>query len=215
MISLDTQAVLLRAIREAPEDDLPRQAYADWLEETGQARLGQWTRSLMRHHAELPTDRNNGEFGMSYYHRPTVTEITKMVAHDSLRPERCCGRWYSRGFVWRVALPLDAFMEHAKALFDHHPITEVVLTDREPVQARENPTTPLPEWRWFRHDGRGDVGRGDVPATVWDRLMGGQVNKWNWVRWYTTREDALAALSRACVAHGRDLAGLPPLEGFS
>lgn len=45
----DTEAALLRAVCEAPDDDLPRLVYADWLDENGQGERAEWIRSEISH----------------------------------------------------------------------------------------------------------------------------------------------------------------------
>jgi len=39
----------LAAIRATPDDDLPRLAFADWLEEHGQAERAEWIRYMIPH----------------------------------------------------------------------------------------------------------------------------------------------------------------------
>lgn len=100
----------------------------------------------------------------------------------------------------------------AASLFAAHPVTRVVLTDREtdPIQhyARR-------QWCWYM--GAVDS-RATIPRGVFMELAGGDLERADeddpdtdaWVI-YRTPELARTALSAACVAHGRELAGLPPL----
>lgn len=120
----------------------------------------------------------------------------------------------SRGFVTTISLPLAEFTEaNARAIFSAHPATRVVLTCREPT--RVNVGKPL---TWWREAGAGEE-PGELPARLFDRLSAspevdpvpGSDEPTDLHCHYGTAEDALADLSRACVAWGRGLAGLPPL----
>jgi hypothetical protein len=111
-----------------------------------------------------------------------------------------------RGFVSSIRLTPEQFEQHAAELFSTHPITEVVLRDKEPYfndgydddEASEGYT-----WFHYRNDDEDSI-----PPEIFRELDGytsGGINCRN----YPTREAALAALSRACVRYGRRLAGLP------
>jgi uncharacterized protein (TIGR02996 family) len=119
---------------------------------------------------------------------------------------------FARGFVGELRLPTAAFLAHAPALFAAHPVTAVRLTDRRASRGV-----------WFANKGDDDfIRNGLEPADS------------NWLPWSVaihlgesyvtpyprferheweqeTPADADAALSAACVAYGRRLAGLPPL----
>ena len=118
---------------------------------------------------------------------------------------------FRRGFVARVEMPTDAFLAHAKALFSRHPVTEVMLADREPYPNGGGQV-------WY------DVGRDmksqSVPASVeiptfLFRLLSNWLPEYGFDRWraYPDEAAALVALSRACVRHGRAEAGLGEWEG--
>jgi uncharacterized protein (TIGR02996 family) len=115
---------------------------------------------------------------------------------------------FRRGFVGSLSLTLADFMTHAGAIFAAAPVEEVAITDRHPG-----------------HDARGYQGwwgtddlvvGGDniplrlhaflPPSPFWQR---GHEDKW---AWYHSEAEAIAALSLACVAYGRDKAGLPTLS---
>ena len=84
----------------------------------------------------------------------------------------------------------------ARELSQGHPITEVRLVDRKPY------TTPSGTIVWLRY----------IPPV--DSYIPKELHKhmeqWSW---FDTEADANAAISRACVAYGRNLVGLPPLVG--
>jgi uncharacterized protein (TIGR02996 family) len=93
----------------------------------------------------------------------------------------------------------------APALFACQPVTAVTLTDRVPLQLRRG-------WVW-----RSGSDNDPVPNGLPDFLH--QYGLWDGSRpagerptAFATRDLALSALSRACVAWGRRAAGLPPLN---
>jgi uncharacterized protein (TIGR02996 family) len=103
----------------------------------------------------------------------------------------------------------------ARTMFGNHPITRVVLTDREPLEF---------EGRWLWHNANhrltssdydGDTRPADhLPSVIFDRLTGyaernGRVTEM--VKNYPTREAALAAASVAAVDYARELCGHKPI----
>src|SRR5437016_1638002 len=117
-ISLMTNATaLLRAIRETPEDDLPRLAYADWLEESGDGDGKSGPRAeFIRVQVELARtaldsphfpDLRRREAELLEDHKATwVSE--EMPAGISVA-ESLDGRGFRRGFPADAWCPLDAF----------------------------------------------------------------------------------------------------------
>jgi uncharacterized protein (TIGR02996 family) len=113
-----------------------------------------------------------------------------------------------RGFVASVSLPTAAFLAHAPALFAAHPVTEVRLSDVRPAQA-------YGPWCWFGHPDPSQDRPDVLPEPLWLKLDGPffvdfRSERIYGVQGYDTEGEAMAALSAACVAHGRQLAGLPP-----
>lgn len=116
-----------------------------------------------------------------------------------------CGGVLRRGFVDEIRLPLAAYLEHARDLFNRHPVTAVVLTGLEPY------------WNgaghcWFRAD-RGRQSNAvptfaELPPELFNRLAGWHIDLTRGERWrpYRSQDAATAALSAACVAYGRHLA---------
>ncbi len=138
--------------------------------------------------------------------------------------KRADGR-FNRGLLESVSLPLAAFMEHAETLFRSHPIVSVHLTDIEPLDVDRRLTDDVDQpvhgyYRW--HDdqiGGPEYSFNDLPPELWDRLerhlpIEQHQNKGLW-KDYSERNEALAALSPACVALGRRKAGLPPLPALA
>lgn len=90
----------------------------------------------------------------------------------------------------------------AKALFERHPITTVVLTDKDPSQGEM-----LFGWRNRVVGNPSDY----LPEKIYRLLRSYVEDHDNWMQ-YESDEAALAALADACVAYGRELEGLPALE---
>lgn len=111
----------------------------------------------------------------------------------------------SRGFVSEVRLPCAAFTrDFAARLFGAMPVERVVWSDFEPEEDRG-------EWRVTMQDPATPVERRlprSVPANVWAHVP--KTPGWKYNRWFATRDDALAALSAAACAWGREVAGLVP-----
>jgi uncharacterized protein (TIGR02996 family) len=187
----DDVAVLHRAILENPFDDAPRYALADWYERNGQATRGE---SLFRavFNRELRLGPLPGPFG---------------------------GRAiFQRGMVEVVALNLNTFLVYGAQIFSEHPITHVEFLDLDPEVDFFGPGS----WGWVTgHESPNNV---DVdlafiddnvtmlPDQMTDEIEGREVTGPVFTgKVYTSKEDAIEALSRAAVRIGRKAAGLPPL----
>lgn len=196
-----------RAILLDPYDDLARLAYADALEESGDATRAKRVRDSMA--------------------APHVGNIVGV-------PEWRDGTWGDvyhcverRGFVDEWRCTLGDFMDHAGPVFAAHPITEVRLTDRVPrlvfVATGGNASVRVP---------RGVASApGDVAARMslenWHEWCGAAddhlgANRHALPYWFFVSEresriafpqaaDAYAWASRAAVNYGRHRVGLPTL----
>lgn len=125
-----------------------------------------------------------------------------------------------RGFVAHVFVPLAAFMQHAPALFRAHPIERVTLTDRTALGDDE-----LGGGRGLYRSWNCDNTRMQVmwpnflyylPAPIFDRLKGGELvqdsqGTEGFRRYPVYQAPAYSDLSQACVAYGRECAGLSAL----
>lgn len=226
--------MLLRAVLASPEDDTPRLVYADWLEENDRGKQAEYIREMVACDSGdyreqrarcISWDMMSGEpADPDAAHRPTLTEITGLMNADKRDDGWECQRWYWRGFVERIALPLGAFLNHAKAIFRTHPVVSVRLTCRAPRQ--DGPKT----WHWYTHpryNRRGmDRSRPVRPSTSTNLILydfvsfltshrnkntfTGHAGYHNFN--YATAELAYDDLSRACVGYGRWLAGLPKMD---
>lgn len=122
---------------------------------------------------------------------------------------------YRRGFLAEVGLALADFAEdNALALFSAHPVEAVTLTDREPANLTAE------RFNWAADEGMDDPGRCFGPAHIpWalavPHLIGATVRRGTGLQWlfyYPSERAACDSLSAACVAYGRDLAGLAALS---
>jgi uncharacterized protein (TIGR02996 family) len=208
----DERAALLRGILEQPDDDTVRLVYADWLEEKG------------------------GEPEFAAYIRLHVQEqqrtFTRLGPSDSLmfrgkhiaagiRSLRGAGVYpdgkliLSRGFVSGLEMTLDQFRKNAKALFELHPITEVVICNHEPQSYHNNGGPRIYGWwrRTVNHDVYPpDMRTCDLPGEIWEHVMkfpGCTLRGW-WAD-FRSRQGAWQAASYGCVTYGRTLANLPLL----
>lgn len=108
-----------------------------------------------------------------------------------------------------ICAGLGRVLGHAAAVVSAQPVTRVTLTNREPGHWPNEPGWP---WGWDRAAEAADepemlrTNAHVIPLAIWNAVPVG-----NWL-YLKTRDAALAALSRACVAHGRAGAGLPPLR---
>jgi uncharacterized protein (TIGR02996 family) len=112
----------LRAILAAPDDDTPRLVYADWLEERGDPR-GEFIR-LQVALAEL-----NGTAPMTHIVRAQELLITHEETWAATVRPLVAHCEFERGFVAGITLQLEAFLEHADALFARAPIQRVKISD--------------------------------------------------------------------------------------
>lgn len=210
----DTGSQLLAAILAEPAEDTPRLVYADWLDENGHASRAAYIRgSIMHSETVLFFDREPPWAVLPDGVTPTwsrgfVSAVTlTAAAYLGGECQRCGGRG------WHDTNPGDAEMNClacngtgrtpglAKELFAAHPIERVTLSDKRPLQTDDAFGRGHPAFVWFS----GPALAATSPHHLPDSLVYGCR------AFYPTRDAALAALSAACVRHGRKLAGLPPL----
>lgn len=225
-----------RAIAAHPFDDGPRMVYADWLEENGEGERAEFIRVSCGAAKEPvhPNGHTRVKDG-----RVVIDESVICSRSDCRRCycrlrewkllEANWHNWYSpigatsygcrgvtrppddstvdvwltfrRGFPEHVELTCDAFMGLAADLFRAAPITSVRLTDKEPLGALlYNADRPYPRTNLHRAS--------DIPCAIY-RLLKGILNNSDRCALFDTRAAALQALSDACVAFGRQAAGLP------
>jgi uncharacterized protein (TIGR02996 family) len=123
---MDHDRAFFEAIREAPDDDVPRLIYADWLEEQGgneRAARAAFIRIQCRL-AELPEDDpardalEDEEADLLAEYERAWTEPLLGIADD----------WtFSRGFVERLSLGVAKFLENAEQLHEGYPVRALHL----------------------------------------------------------------------------------------
>lgn len=202
---------LLRTILADPADDTARLVYADWLEENGEEERGHYIRFGLDYgyHRGMESDGSTGnEWERAVDVWPPIDWPDSMHTIFRLTPEDRRGvSWvWRRGFVESVSLPLAEFRTQVPNLFAAHPVTDVRLNDREPLGIRG-----VPSVAWLV-DGFGPD-RSMLPRELFHELGEGILGNDNstMLMSFPTRQAAMDALSRACVAWARDLVGLPPL----
>lgn len=206
---------LLAAILHAPDDDAPRLIYADWLDERGEWERAEFVRvqvELVRQPAN-PRCHCLGGCLMNHAGCPLAIkeklqkrerELWMRIAAAEPIGKVCDRKHWSRGFVSRIELTTDAFLDHAADLFARHPITSMRLVDREPYKL----AAISGRWAWD-YQGEDAGGRHTLPKAIHDCVQGERHP--NGLILFSSPVLAHAALDRACVSFGRGLVGLPPL----
>lgn len=204
------EQALLRAICLDPADDGPRLIYADWLEEQDRGA-----------HAWLIRDQIHGERRGTGYNVPACEDHivvapdgqTGRVIPINRYGDETVGVRITRGLVaeWGGGLPV--FLDVAAVLFAEQPVVEVELSDAYPldnagVDAYFGHARNLADrWYWLQHWG-GNMTHWEVPKGIWDLLpIESDMDRGE----YSSFTRANDGLHRACVAWGRECAGLPPL----
>jgi uncharacterized protein (TIGR02996 family) len=136
---MDTGTALLKAVLAAPDDDLPRLVYADWLEENGNEWRANYIRVVIHDkigRIEYGGWESGNPFGYDFGWHEDPDRRLVLVAH--------------RGFVVEVRGPLEAVLESLPHMVRRELVARVVVTDREP----QDLTGFLPDvergrWFWF------------------------------------------------------------------
>lgn len=225
---------LLRAVCACPDDDTPRLAYADHLEEyeprdearaefvRAQVELARivtvrgGVEYAMDHDRVKALRRREGELfaahGRAWFLVPPVSWVNTPAGGAEYvgGTGRTISASVSRGFVSHLTLPLSAFTEAvARRVFAEHPVAAVTLSGAAPYHNGAG-------WAWY------DVGRernsgtvpdtAELPTAIYQHLRGWLQGRIRGLRWkpYLTPELATAELSAACIAWGRSPTGRRP-----
>jgi uncharacterized protein (TIGR02996 family) len=197
---------LLRAIVRAPEDDLPRLVYADWLDEAGHADRA----ALIRVQIELSRTRETEVLSVEDRQLAPVGDRPCQRRREWALPPAVRDRWpidvggweWHRGFpeVWHC--PLELWEGHGGEMVSIVPVRRVFLIDREPRVSSTNPRNR--NWTWFKDD-EGWVQRPDekclLPPGLFELLEPDALDMqlFEHARVYRSRAAALVALSDACL----------------
>jgi uncharacterized protein (TIGR02996 family) len=138
-------AAMHAAIRAAPDDDLPRLVYADWLEEKGETARAEWVRLCLQTRGPVPYLIRHELFtraftvpGVLFCHGGWGSAPTTVPVHA----------WLARGFVERVGGTLDSLA----AVSEHLALTEPLLFGDDgaahPPRYHRKPTQYLPRPMW-------------------------------------------------------------------
>src|SRR5262245_39486267 len=144
---MDTRRGFLDAVRESPEDDLHRLAWADWLDDDGQSERAAFVRAQV-HHARLPDGpprdalEDEADDLLAAHERRWLDGLAE-VALD----------WpWRRGWVEAVTLFAGRAREQER-LLGAFPVPEVRLVGNEAT------STALADWEALHHVEALDLGR--------------------------------------------------------
>lgn len=206
---------LLVAILAHPDEDTPRLAFADLLDEEGE---GKWAARIR---SEIETHRREKRDDWAALLIPYLNdwwhELEKVPPADWCTMEPPGRRFVTfawglctRGFVGGISCPFTDYGRYAAAWFRKWPIQCVVLSDKRPH------VTDSPQRFGWLSDAEHDIAMAEVLPREWIRDMA----RWGVglslpdasARWFDTVKEACAALSEHCVALGRQaaLTGDPP-----
>lgn len=182
---MDVGQALLQAILADPQDDLPRLAYADWLEENGRQERAEFIRAQVacwnafearRGHRELcdcdRCERYDGLYvSMRKRYAPGPDGALPFADDDPVRlipasAPRSAWDW-QRGFVSAYRGPLQVWLDYGPAVVRAHPVEKVRLTDREPRRRVDG-------YFWRRGPEAGEAHhdtRSSLPHAVWDAVL--------------------------------------------
>ncbi len=163
----------------------------------GRANWSKWCWAESRADDGVPT-RGSGSGGL------VVTP-----AHHSLRSGRPptvtvptdaggCLQVFCRGFVSGIGLGCGTFLTGVAAsdLFQFHPVTRVAITDKWPLQIDDSPERGRREFVWFQGEALSNSSRHHLPGALAYDCRGR----------YETQDEAMTALSDACLRHARRVA---------
>jgi uncharacterized protein (TIGR02996 family) len=160
------EAALLRAIRAEPDEDTPRLAYADWLDEHGGA-AGAARAEFIRLQIQIAS-RGGAGLTIAQAQRGKTPRggrrlgkrtVALLAAHglawslwDRYGPpyaveEVVCGWEWHRGFLRHLSCAPDDWLRCVDDLLPRHPIRSVTFTG-VPVVQRSGRTGPI--WLWGR-----------------------------------------------------------------
>ena len=193
---------LLETILAHPADDAPRLVLSDWLEEHDFPDIAGFIRMQLAEPAKIA--------GMDIEERSTATLAVCRLLLEKwfLLLGHHAWRWrFRRGFICEISLPCETFMAHARELFYSLPIEKVRLTDRMPNVSLQYYHQTGEIYSWMESSVSRPVEEtpgAAIPEEIFRRLrtQGTSAND------YSSAVEAIEALSVACVAHGRSLAGV-------
>ena len=193
------EQAFLADIAAQPQDDFPRLAYADWLEEHGQSERAEF----IRVQCELARQDFRCTCTCEYEHG--IGCLAARGEKLRRREEELLGihfdQWralpglagkeftldsiFRRGFISRITLPCAAFLQHAADIIEAVPMLEDVrLSDVGPMELHFNDGPSV--WVFSR-------------ASAWPAAFDDAVNLT-----HDNRENALSIMSRCCLQFARE-----------
>ena len=222
---------LRAAILAQPDDDTPRLAFADMLDEEGEHGWADTIRAEIAAHAAgrvadtwaaMLTRYLKDWYDEDLTEPPNAPEWCSLVPREARGDDTIALGLCPRGFVGGVSCSFAEYRRHAAAWFAKWPVQHVILFDKRPHIWADTgclPATQRPPGRFAWLSDAVPENDLDSPAVLpreWVRDM----TRWNLGRaspdapgcWFDTVEEACAALSEHCVALGRQaaLTGDPP-----
>jgi uncharacterized protein (TIGR02996 family) len=211
-----------------PQDDAPRLIYADFLEDEGEPDRAEFIRvqvelattppckaeklhragglypghgcrccDLRRRELELFNWRNLEAWGWHFWQRNCLDR-----AELNALPSDIMGVLCRRGFPSVIRCSLTDWQKYGASLVRSHPLEEVCLCDREPMEFASG------RFAWFSDDVPGDNReRHGLPPTLWHHMGHGNAGSLPFdgskCRVWKERPQALTACSAACLAQAR------------
>ncbi|HJZ54541.1 MAG TPA: TIGR02996 domain-containing protein [Gemmataceae bacterium] len=135
MAALSDRQALIAAIIEHPEEDTPRLAFADWLDERGDAYFADWA-ALIRSQVEAARTERFSPRWVELV-RDQQALFTKRKKEWDINWDCRLGRCpFRRGFREGVALELKDFASRAPMAFDANPVRALRLFDLAAARRR-------------------------------------------------------------------------------
>jgi uncharacterized protein (TIGR02996 family) len=211
---------LLAEILERPEDDVPRLVLADWLNDQGQGERAELIQVQIEIARLADEPLNPATLGSGPALRSRQGRLLAEGGVVARAIEQAFGRYFTtpegrgfwigewcfhavwgRGFVAEIRCLHDAWLERGRAIVASQPVTEVVLSDREPWEVPGGSARKLWAWRCY-HSGFGHPNPHHLDGRL-HRLLSGGSNRTDGWRDYMSREEAQAASSDACLAFAK------------
>lgn len=122
---------------------------------------------------------------------------------------------YERGFVKTLCLPCDTFVQLAGQIFTHQPVIQtVLLSDCRPYCLENEAGTIFYSWqREEKNTNHSRYRPACLPPALFDRLAASDAPVLH--QYFLRQENAVHALSAACIAYGKEQALIYPNGSLS
>lgn len=196
----------MAAILAEPDEDLPRLAFADWLEERGDSVRSEFVRVQCNWWIEIACICGGRATCVPCELRRRERELLNAHVNEWSPADKtwACANGdqitWSRGFVSAITMTAADWLLHAGVILTQQPIREVTLTGLRPERTFNQPTDQT-VWVWWKNGfGRSQA---RLPPVLWELILprdGDYPLPWDriTVRDYPDETAALAALTSAC-----------------